>query len=53
MPLPLPFDPDEDLPTLNQRIEWHEQGLLVELESLPHVTHTCRKESPRNNPAWL
>jgi hypothetical protein len=36
MPLPLPFNPEEDLPSLNQRIEWAEQGLLEGLESLPH-----------------
>ena len=35
MPLPLPFNPEEDLPTINQRIEWHEQGQLEGLESLP------------------
>lgn len=28
MPLPLPFDPDHDLPTLRQRLEWADAGLL-------------------------
>lgn len=28
MPLPLPFDPNLDLPTLRQRLEWADAGLL-------------------------
>jgi|GEM_PF-3046788 len=28
MPLPLPFNPDEDLPSLRQRLDWADAGLL-------------------------
>ena len=30
MPLPIPFNPQEDLPTLKQRFEWMDSGLLPE-----------------------
>lgn len=28
MPLPLPFDPDEDLPSFKQRLDWADAGPL-------------------------
>lgn len=28
MPLPLPFNPNHDLPTLRKRLEWADAGLL-------------------------
>jgi len=34
MPLPLPFNPDQDLPTLKQRLDWADAGLLEGVQSL-------------------
>ena len=34
MPLPLPFNPDEDLPTLKQCLDWADAGLLDRVQSL-------------------
>ena len=34
MPLPLPFDPDVDLPSPRQRLDWADAGLLEGIRSL-------------------